>query len=185
MSVLGEYSREIVLARPDLRTREGRLFKRTRTELARHLGDVLTASQRALVDRAAMGRLRCAMLDAAKPAWFEPLSEGLGGLTGKIAAADVWQIVGKPVYYRTQADNVGVGEAMRALGWDRTMQRIGRGPVSAYVRGVAAERRVPIFVFDDPVTGNILIYRTALERLFGSEPVRVLRRERKRPFGVQ
>jgi hypothetical protein len=106
-------------------------------------------------------------------------------LTGKIAAADVWQIVGKPAYHRTQADNVRVGEAMRALGWDRTMQRFGGEPVSAYVRGVAAERRVPIFVFDDPVTGNILIYRTALERLFGSKPIRVLRREGKRPFSEQ
>ena len=191
MSVLGEYSREIVLARPDMRTREGRL----ETD-ARHVGSapggVLTAPQRALVDRAAMGRLRCAMLDAlgmqltaAKPAWGEPLSEGLGGLTGKIAAADVWKIVGKPAYHRTQADNVRVGEAMRALDWARTMQRIGGEPVSAYVRGMAAERRIPIFVFNDPVTGDILIYRTTLERLFESEPIRVLRRERKRPFSEQ
>ena len=185
MPGLGEYSREIVLARPDMRTREGRLFKRRRAELARHLGGVLTAPQRALVDRAALGQLRCAMLDTAKPAWVEPLSEGLADLTGKIAAADVWQIVGKPAYHRTQADNVGVGEAMRALDWARTMQRIDGEPVSAYVRGMAAERRVPIFAFNDPATGNILIYRTTLERLFESEPVRVLRRERKRPFSEQ
>jgi hypothetical protein len=192
MPKLGSYDRAIVLARPDRRTKEGRLLKSMRETLTAHLGGSLSAPQRALVDRAAMFQLRCAMRAASgmppaavKPAWGEPLSEALGGLTGKIAAVDVWRIIDKPASYRTQADNVEVGAAMRALGWDRTMQRFGMEPVSAYVRGVAAERRVPIYVFRDPITEDIVIYRTARERLFESTPIRVLRCERKRPFSVQ
>ena len=212
MPRLGSYSNEIVLARPDMRSKQGRLLKQMRTELARHLGGILTAPQRALVERAAMLQLYCAVLDAkilddtftehdakpyvafsnsltrtlaalgmqpaaAKPAWVEPLYEALDGVTGKIAARDVWRIVGKPARYRTQADNLVMGEAMRALGWDRTMQRFGIGPVSAYVRGVATERRVPIYVFEDPVTRGIAIYRTARKRIDESALIRVLKRD--------
>ena len=212
MPQLGPYSKEIVLAKPDMRTREGRLLRQMRSELARHLGGRLTATQTVLVERAAMFHLRCAMLDAkilddtfsehdakpyvafsnsltrtlaalgmqpaaAKPAWIEPLYEALDGVTGKIAAGDVWRIVGKPARYRTQADNLVIGEAMRALGWDRTMQRFGIGPVSAYVRGVATERRVPIYVFEDPVTRGIAIYRTARKRIDESALIRVLKRD--------
>ena len=63
MPILGPYSKEIVLAKPDMRTREGRLLRQMRSELARHLGGNLTAPQRALVERAAMLQLRCAVLD--------------------------------------------------------------------------------------------------------------------------
>ena len=63
MPQLGAYSREIVLARPDMRSRAGRLLKQMREELTRHLGGNLTAPQRALVERAAMLQLRCAVLD--------------------------------------------------------------------------------------------------------------------------
>ena len=92
------------------------------------------------------------------------LDEALDGLAGKIAAADVWRIVGKPYQWgRTQDDNFRLGEAMRALGWTRTMQRFGyrSSPESAYVKGTEAERRVRIYVFRDPVSGEILVTQSA------------------------
>lgn len=62
---LGAYSKEMVLARPDGRTREARLLKAARAALFTHLGgeDRLSAPQRALVERAAMLQLRVASLD--------------------------------------------------------------------------------------------------------------------------
>jgi len=60
---LGAYSKEIVLARPDKRTREARLLKQMRMELTRHLGGQLSPPQRVLVERAAMLQLRCAKFD--------------------------------------------------------------------------------------------------------------------------
>jgi len=90
--------------------------------------------------------------------WLEILDEAFGDLTGKIAAAEVWKILGKPGrFYRTQDDNFRMGYAMRALGWWRTMQRFGYQSESAYVRGTRAETRVPIYVFICPVTGNVEI----------------------------
>src|SRR5271168_122277 len=65
MPRLGPYSREIVLARPDGRSREGRLLKQVRRALIAQLGGEakLTPSQRLLVDRCAMLQLRLAVLD--------------------------------------------------------------------------------------------------------------------------
>jgi|SRR5580700_10642391 hypothetical protein len=63
MPELGAYSREIVLARPDMRSKEGRLLKQVRTELTRQLGGRLTPAQVAMVERCAMLQLRCAVLD--------------------------------------------------------------------------------------------------------------------------
>src|SRR5438045_4130280 len=63
MPKLGPYSREIVFARPDRRTKEARLLKQMRQELTRHLGGKLTPPQRVLVERAAMLQLRCAKFD--------------------------------------------------------------------------------------------------------------------------
>ena len=63
MPKLGAYSKEIVLARPDKRTREARLLKQMRTELTRHLGGQLSPPQRVLVERAAILQLRCAKFD--------------------------------------------------------------------------------------------------------------------------
>ncbi len=65
MPKLGAYSNEIRLANPDRRTKEARLLKQMRVELAKHLGgeDKLSATQRILVERAAMLQLRCALLD--------------------------------------------------------------------------------------------------------------------------
>ena len=63
MPKLGAYSKEIVLARPDRRTREARLLKQMRQELSQHLGGNPTPMQRALIERAAMLQLRCAKFD--------------------------------------------------------------------------------------------------------------------------
>jgi hypothetical protein len=65
MPKLGAYSKEIVLARPDGRSREARLLKQMRASLFQHLGgeDRLSPPQRVLVERAAMLQLRVATLD--------------------------------------------------------------------------------------------------------------------------
>ncbi len=62
MPKLGAYSVEIALARPDRRTREGRLLKSVRETLVAHLGgaDRISAPQRALIERCAMLQLRVA-----------------------------------------------------------------------------------------------------------------------------
>jgi hypothetical protein len=59
----GAYSKDIVLARPDGRSRQGRLLHQMREALTAHLGGSLSAPQRAMVERAAMLQLRCATLD--------------------------------------------------------------------------------------------------------------------------
>jgi len=63
LPALGPYSRDIVLAKVDGRSREGRLLKQVRQALTAQLGGKLTPSQKLLVDRAAMLQLRCAALD--------------------------------------------------------------------------------------------------------------------------
>jgi hypothetical protein len=63
MPKLGPYSKEIRLAKPDMRTREGRLLKQMRTTIAAQLGGEPTTMQIALIERAAWLQLRCAVLD--------------------------------------------------------------------------------------------------------------------------
>jgi hypothetical protein len=65
MPKLGAYSKEIILARPDGRSKEGRLLSQMRRALIAHLGGEarLSDPQRAMVERAAMLQLRCAVLD--------------------------------------------------------------------------------------------------------------------------
>ena len=66
MPKYGAFSKQIILARPDGRTREARLLRQTRVALFNHLGgeNRLTAPQRALVERAAMLQLRLSIFDA-------------------------------------------------------------------------------------------------------------------------
>ncbi len=65
LPALGAYAKEIVLARPDRRTKEGRCLAQARLGLIEHLGGEanLTNPQRALIERCAMLQLRCAVLD--------------------------------------------------------------------------------------------------------------------------
>jgi hypothetical protein len=91
--------------------------------------------------------------------WVEILGEALGDITGKIPAADIWRIVGKPRYRpRTQDDNFKLGRAMRELGWSRTMQRFDGRPQSAYVRGTRPEEiSGEIYVFCCPLRGRLAV----------------------------
>lgn len=63
------------------------------------------------------------------------LAEFLHNHEGKVRAAAVWEFLGIPVGQRTQEHNARLGEAMRALGWDRKKLRFGGAPEYAYVRG--------------------------------------------------
>lgn len=56
---------EVVLNRPDGRTREARLLKRVRADVIEHLGGdaVMTPLRRAMVERAANLQLTCALFE--------------------------------------------------------------------------------------------------------------------------
>jgi hypothetical protein len=64
MRSIGPYSRPPSLAKLDGRTREARLLRETRAELAQHVGGAPSATQRALIERAAQLSLRIALMDA-------------------------------------------------------------------------------------------------------------------------
>ncbi len=82
--------------------------------------------------------------------WRLRLEDVLGDLSGKLLAEDAWRIVGKPVGQRTQDDNERFGQAMRALGFERTKRRFGSAPQNAYVRGSTYEAQdVRIIVAPD------------------------------------
>jgi hypothetical protein len=63
---LGPYAKEIVLSRPDGRTKEARLLKQMREKLVAQLGGEgrLRPAQRVLIERIAMLQLKVALLDA-------------------------------------------------------------------------------------------------------------------------
>jgi hypothetical protein len=61
---LGPYSKPAVLAKLDQRTREARILHDTREALTEHIGGNPSATERALIDRAAWLTLRVAQLDA-------------------------------------------------------------------------------------------------------------------------
>jgi hypothetical protein len=64
MSRIGPYSRPHALAKVDGRTREARLMQRVRAELVSHVGNRPSATEMALIDRAAWLSLHVAQLDA-------------------------------------------------------------------------------------------------------------------------
>lgn len=63
MKRLGPYSRPPALAALDMRSREGLLLRRVRAELTAHVGNP-SATQRIMIERAAVLSLQIAMLDA-------------------------------------------------------------------------------------------------------------------------
>lgn len=64
MHPIGPYSRPESLAKISGRTREGRIVRGVRADLTAHVGGRPSATQRVLIDRAAMLTLQIAMLDA-------------------------------------------------------------------------------------------------------------------------
>lgn len=64
LNQIGPYSKEPAKARLDLRSSEARFLRRIRAELAAHCGGKPSATQRALIDRAAWLALYLAQLDA-------------------------------------------------------------------------------------------------------------------------
>jgi hypothetical protein len=64
MTRIGAYSRANALAKLDGRTKEARLMQRVRAELVTHVGNRPSATEMALIDRAAWLTLHVAQLDA-------------------------------------------------------------------------------------------------------------------------
>lgn len=64
MPYAGPYSRPESLAKINGSTREARILKGVRADLTAHVGGKPSATQRVLIDRAAMLTLRIAMMDA-------------------------------------------------------------------------------------------------------------------------
>ena len=71
---MGPYSRPKALEKLDGRTRNGRLLKAKRAELTAHLGGKPSATQRALIDRAAWLMLHVALIDE-RTAEGKPMTE--------------------------------------------------------------------------------------------------------------
>ena len=64
MRRIGPHSRPDVLAKIDGRRREARLLQNIRQELTQHVGGAPSATQRALIERAAWLTLHVALMDA-------------------------------------------------------------------------------------------------------------------------
>ena len=83
----------------------------------------------------------------------EVIEHTLGSMEGKIAAADVWLIVGVREGQRNQEHNSRLGEAMRQLGWKRERLRFGRpNKEYGYWRGTKDKQ---IYVSRDVVEGTV------------------------------
>jgi hypothetical protein len=79
--------------------------------------------------------------------WHELLTDVLGDLQGKLAAADVWRIVGVDPGHRLQEHNVRLGQAMKELGFEPKSLNIDNKKQRAYARGAKEEKELQhIFV---------------------------------------
>ncbi|KWV95941.1 virulence-associated E family protein [Erythrobacter sp. AP23] len=78
--------------------------------------------------------------------YVDILARALDGRTGKLRAADAWDILDIPSGQRTQEHNARLGEAMRELGWTRKKLRFGDGPEHAYAKGTSEEQARQLFV---------------------------------------
>lgn len=65
MRSVGPHSRRDLLTQLDRRSHEARLLRAFRQELTAHVGGAPTATQRVLIDRAAVLQLRLALMDRA------------------------------------------------------------------------------------------------------------------------
>lgn len=75
MPEIGPYSRPHVLAKLDGRRREAKLMQTVREDLTAHIGGNPTATQKALIDRAAWLQLHVSLMDAKTLEDGGPLSE--------------------------------------------------------------------------------------------------------------
>lgn len=75
MTEVGPYSRPHVLAKLDGRRREAKLMETVRNDLTEHIGGNPTATQKALIDRAAWLQLHVSLMDAKTLDDGGPLSE--------------------------------------------------------------------------------------------------------------
>lgn len=95
--------------------------------------------------------------------WVDNLAEELGDITGRLLTGDAYRILGadRNPALRNQDTNFRVGSAMRELGWEREHARVGGRLAWVYTRGATKEeRRRPIHVFRDGITGAITVGRT-------------------------
>ena len=75
--------------------------------------------------------------------YYDELERQLGGKVGKIAASEIWDMLGLQIDRRTQPHAARLGEAMKRLGFERVKLRFRRGqqPEWGYVRGSPEERQ--------------------------------------------
>jgi predicted P-loop ATPase len=84
------------------------------------------------------------------------IGDVLKEISGKIKAADVWSILNIPAGQQTQEHNARMGEAMRALGWQRRQLRFGGNPEWAYVRGSSGAKRICVDNSGGKITARYL-----------------------------
>lgn len=90
--------------------------------------------------------------------WVGMLEAALGDHTGKIRSEDVWALVDLRGGQRTQHHNARIGDAMRALGWERTKLKFDGRNAHCYVRGSAEERGRWIKAIWDAQVGPVVWY---------------------------
>jgi hypothetical protein len=78
--------------------------------------------------------------------WIELLGTELDGLNGKLLSTDAWKIVNMAEGQRTQAHNERLGNAMKAIGFERKHPNFDGRQQWGYVRGDKDERLKRIFV---------------------------------------
>jgi hypothetical protein len=67
--------------------------------------------------------------------WEVLMEEAIGQYdNARIKCKDVWAVVNVPIHMRTQIHNERLGEAMRALGWERKKARYGTKVVWCYLK---------------------------------------------------
>ena len=79
----------------------------------------------------------------------EQLEHVLDGVVGKLLNVEAWEIVGVPIGTRDQTHNARFGEAMKALGWERTQGRVEGKNRKVYVRGNENERQKRVRLVKD------------------------------------
>ena len=89
---------------------------------------------------------------------LERVANASGEVTGRILAADIWAVVNIPEGMRLQDHFVRLGEAMRALGWERTKLTFDGKIKNCYARGDAVERNSRIVIERDG-SGVLDLYR--------------------------
>ena len=94
-------------------------------------------------------------LEAHIDPWVSDLSPYFDDIAnGRIASVEVWRLIEGPYDARLASDKSRMTAAMRNLGWERAIKRLGGVPRRCFIRGTGWPEW---FVDKDPVTGRLAV----------------------------